>query len=247
MSDAILCAEGVSVQHGKRFMLAPCSLQLPAGEVLTIYGPNGAGKSTLLLAVAGLAHVAAGQVRFKGQVVGRGLPLLAYHRRTSAVFQEPLLLRGTVLHNATLGLRLRGLDARQAIERAGPWVERLKIAHLLDRTVGTLSAGEAQRTSLARALALDPEVLFLDEPFAALDAPTRQRLTGELAAILTERQIATLFVTHDLAEAQRLSKRGIVLDGGKIVQEGQIAAMLRNPVSARVAEILGLEPQRGVT
>jgi tungstate transport system ATP-binding protein len=247
MSEAILRADGVSVRHDVRFQLAPCSLELAAGEVLTIYGPNGAGKSTLLLAAAGLTPLTAGQVRFKGQVVGCELPLLAYHRRTAAVFQEPLLLRGTVRHNVTLGLRLRGVRRAQAQDRIRPWVDRLKIAHLLGRNVRTLSAGEAQRTSLARALVLDPEVLFLDEPFAALDAPTRQRLVGELAEILAERQIATLFVTHDLAEAQRLSKRGIVLDAGRVVQGGEIVAMLREPATPRVAEILGVEPQRGVT
>jgi tungstate transport system ATP-binding protein len=210
-----------------------------AGEVVGLYGPNGAGKSTLLQAVAGLLPLASGHVYFKGQHVGAELPLLAYHRRTAAVFQEPLLLHGTVWHNVTLGLRLRGVPRAEHRLRAQPWLERLKIAHLAGRSVRTLSAGEAQRTSLARALVLDPEVLFLDEPFAALDAPTRVRLVEELADILAERQIATLFVTHDLTEAFGLSQRCVVLDQGQVLQAGELATIVRYPRTRRVAEITG--------
>jgi tungstate transport system ATP-binding protein len=240
MSNAVLQADKIRVRHSDAWSLAPCSLQLAAGEVLAIYGPNGAGKSTLLQAVARLIPLQSGAVRLKGQVVGSELPLLAYHRRTAAVFQEPLLLRGTVWHNVTLGLRLRGVNGKDQAERVRPWLERLKISHLVDRNVRTLSAGEAQRTSLVRALVLEPEVLFLDEPFAALDAPTRRRLVGELADILAERQTATLFVTHDLDEAQRLSSRGMVLDQGVAVQEGKLSEMMKQPCSPRVAEILGV-------
>jgi tungstate transport system ATP-binding protein len=243
MSEVILRAHQVSVRYETRQALVPCDVHLRAGEVLALYGPNGAGKSTLLLAVAGLIPLATGEVRFKEQVVGRELELLTYHRRTAAVFQEPLLLRGTVWHNVTLGLRLRGASLAKQGERVQSWMDRLGIKHLRERSVRTLSAGEAQRTSLVRALVLEPEVLFLDEPFAALDTPTRQRLVSELGEILAERRIATLFVTHDLAEAQRLCRRGLVLDEGRVVQEGDLADMIAQPNSPRVAEILGVHDQ----
>jgi tungstate transport system ATP-binding protein len=238
MTAPVLIAENVAVKHSDSWSLSPCSLRLAAGEVLAIYGPNGAGKSTLLQAIARLVPLQAGSVRLHGRLVGAEMPLLEYHRRTAAVFQEPLLLRGTVWHNVTLGLRLRGVKPSEQGKRVDPWLNRLHIFHLRHRSVRALSAGEAQRVSLARALAVDPEVLFLDEPFAALDAPTRRRLVAELADILSERQTATLFVTHDLDEAQRLCRRAVVLDAGQVLAEGLLEELRARPATARLAEIL---------
>jgi tungstate transport system ATP-binding protein len=241
MSGVILKAEGLRVARGPRTVLEVADLTLHAGEVIAVYGPNGAGKSTLLQAVAGLLPLACGHLSFKGRHVGVELSLLTYHRRTAAVFQEPLLLQGSVRHNVSLGLRLRGVPKLEQEGRIQVWLDRLRIAHLADRSVRTLSAGEAQRTSLARALVLEPEVLFLDEPFAALDAPTHSRLVEELTAILAERQIATLLVTHDLAEAFTLSHRCLILDQGRVLQDGDLAALFRCPRSRRVAEITGAD------
>ena len=235
----MLCADKISVQRADRLTLVPCSLSLEAGERLAVYGPNGAGKSTLLQAVAGLLPVASGSITFHGTAVGAEMPVLDYHRRTAAVFQEPLLLRGTVRHNIELGLKLRGVSANERARRALPWMERLRITHLAERPASLLSGGEAQRTSLVRALVLEPEVLFLDEPFAALDAPTRGRLLGELAEILDERRIATLFVTHDLDEAAELCERCLVLDNGRPLQQDVMTAVIERPLSRRVAEIIG--------
>ena len=241
MSAALLRAEAMSVRRGRRMVLAPCDVTVHPGEVLGVYGPNGAGKSTLLQALAGLLPLASGRVVFYGQRLGQEVPLLAYHHRIAAVFQEALLLRGTVWHNVALGLSLRGIKPVDHHQRVQPWLERLNIAHVAHRPVGTLSGGEAQRTSLARALVLEPEILFLDEPFAALDAPTRVRLVEELGAILTERRIAALFVTHDLAEASDLCHRCVVLDQGHVLQEGDLPTILHRPCARRVAEITGTE------
>ncbi len=197
MTAALLQAERISARRSDRIVLEPCSLSVEPGDRVAIYGPNGAGKSTMLQALAGLLPIASGTVSFRGKMLGQEVSLLEYHRRTAPVFQEPLLLRGTVRHNVELGLKLRGVDGPERDARIQPWLKRLRIAHLADRPASSLSGGEAQRTSLARALALDPQVFFLDEPFAALDAPTRARLADELSEILDERQIATLFVTHD--------------------------------------------------
>jgi tungstate transport system ATP-binding protein len=207
--------------------------------VAGLFGPNGAGKSTLLEALAGLLPLSAGQVEFHGRVLGRDLPHLEYRRRMAAVFQEPLLLHGTVWQNVTIGLKLRGIDGKEQAARAGAWLERLGIAHVADRAAHSLSGGEAQRASLARALVLEPELLFLDEPFASLDAPTRSRLAFELADILAERKIAAFFVTHDLNEVFDLCHRCIVLDRGRVLQEGHPAGVLHKPQSRRVAEITG--------
>src|SRR5262249_18708057 len=150
-----------------------------AGETVGIYGPNGAGKSTLLQALAGLLPLSSGTITVRGEVLGQDLTPLAYHRRIAAGFQEPLLLRGTVSHNVGLGLALRGIDKSERELRVQRALEQFKISALANRPISTLSGGEAQRTSLARGLVLRPEVLFLDEPFAALDQPTRRRLVRE--------------------------------------------------------------------
>jgi ABC-type sugar transport system ATPase subunit len=171
VTSILLHAENVSVRRGDRIVLASCNLSVGPGDRIAIYGPNGAGKSTMLQALSGLLPIASGAVSFRGKALGQEVSLLEFHRRTAAVFQEPLLLRGTVRHNVELGLRLRGMAAPERTARVQPWLDRLRISHLADRPVGALSGGEAQRTSLARALVLEPEVFFLDEPFAALDAP----------------------------------------------------------------------------
>src|SRR5262245_29913920 len=194
----------------------------------------------MLETLAGLLPIASGLVSFRGKAVGQEVSFLEFHRRTAAVFQEPLLLRGSVRHNVELGLKLRGVASPERAACVQPWLDRLHISHLANRPVGSLSGGEAQRTSLARALVLDPEVFFLDEPFAALDAPTRARLADELADILDERQIATLFVTHDIDEAAALCDHCVVLDAGRVLQQDNMATVLARPTSRRVAEIIGV-------
>jgi len=241
MNNALLQASAISVRRDKRITLQPIDFAARAGETVGIYGPNGAGKSTLLLALAGLLPLESGTIALAGQVLGRDLRPLAYHRRIAAVFQQPLLLRGTVAHNVELGLTLRGIGRDERPARVVPALQQFSIAHLADRSVGTLSGGEAQRTSLARALVLNPDVLFLDEPFAALDQPTRRRLVQELAGVLRTKQMATVVVTHDLMEASILCDRCIILDSGVVLQEGSPLEVVRRPQTARVAEIVGSE------
>lgn len=241
MSHAFLRASGISVHRNGRLALQPADFAVRSGETVGVYGPNGAGKSTLLQALAGLLPLSSGTITVAGQVLGHDLSPLAYHRRIAAVFQEPLLLRGTVLHNVGLGLALRGVDKSEREARVRPVLEQLKIVDLANRTIEMLSGGEAQRVSLARALVLDPEVLFLDEPFAALDQPTRRRLVQEFAELLRARRMATVFVTHDLAEASLLCDRCAILDEGAILQDEPPAQVLERPRTHRVAEIVGRE------
>ena len=241
MKDALLRATGISVHRYGRLTLQPTDFAVRSGETVGIYGPNGAGKSTLLQALAGLLPLSSGTITVRGQVLGKDLTPFAYHRRIAAVFQEPLLLRGTVVHNVGLGLALRGVGRSEREARVRPVLEQLKIVDLADRTIAMLSGGEAQRVSLARALVLDPEVLFLDEPFAALDQPTRRRIVREFAELLRARRMATVFVTHDIAEASLLCDRCAVLDAGAILQDEVPAQVLERPQTQRVAEIVGRE------
>ena len=212
-------------------------LALDAGEVLAILGPNGAGKTSLLLALAALIP-AGGELRADGAPI---TDPLAYRRRIGVAFQRPLLLDRSVRENAALGLALRGVD-RAARERAADAaLTRLGIAHLGDRRATKLSGGEAQRVAIARALAPSPQILFLDEPFAALDAPTRDGLVADLGRVLRDAGVATVLVTHDRDEALALADRVAVLVDGRIRQQGLADDVFTRPADEGVAAFLGVE------
>jgi tungstate transport system ATP-binding protein len=181
-----------------------------------------------------------GKVYFDGQEATRQNALLL-RRRMASIFQEPLLLNASVSDNAALGLKMRGLPTGEIKKRLGTWLERLGIAHLASRSALTLSGGEAQRTSLARALALEPELLLLDEPFSALDPPTREALLLDLRTILKETGVTTVFVTHDRHEAFMLGQRVGVLNKGKLLQLGSNVEVFTHPVSEEVAAIVGVD------
>jgi tungstate transport system ATP-binding protein len=215
------------------------ALDIERGEVLAVIGPNGAGKTTLLLQLALLQRPDAGEVRFNGQPT-RGREL-AIRRRMAVVFQEPLLLERTVAANVETGLRLRGVRGDERRARVERWLARFGIAHLASRSARTLSGGEAQRASLARAFALEPEVLLLDEPFSALDQPTRQALTADLAGALSETGVTAVLVTHDRDEAARVGDRVAVMLAGRIVQAGTPSDVFSAPVDEDVAAFVGIE------
>ena len=240
MAETLLALRDVSVEYGHQTALFVPSLHVQAGEVLALIGPNGAGKSTLLRVMGLLQAPTSGKVFFRNQE-SRKRNGLYFRRRMASVFKEPLLLNASVYENAALGLRLRGLKAREVETRLRPWLERLGINHLAERRVRTLSGGEAQRTSLARALVLDPELLLLDEPFSALDEPTRTGLLDDLERVLRMIKTTTVFVTHDRNEAFRLANRVGILVEGRIIQLGPSDEVFSQPNSAKVADIVGFE------
>ncbi len=239
MSGSRIGLRGVQVEKGRRTVLDVERLDVGAGEVLAVVGPNGAGKSTLIAVLGLLEEPARGEVSFDGEPVSG--PFLAYRRRMAVVFQEPLLLDATVESNVATGLLLRGVPRDERRDRVRVWMERFGIAGLAGRSARTLSGGEAQRTSLARALVLEPEVLLLDEPFAALDEPTRQALIDDLAQALGDGGAATVFVTHDRNEALRLGDRLVVLMEGRIRQEGTPQEIFAAPADEEVAAFVGIE------
>ncbi|HWO94728.1 MAG TPA: ABC transporter ATP-binding protein [Dehalococcoidia bacterium] len=227
---------GVRLRRG-RFTLDVPSLALREGEVLAVMGPNGSGKSTLLHTAALLERPQAGELRFDGVSV-RGSER-KYRRRMAVVFQEPLLLDRSVRANVSLGLRLRGLRERRA--REDRWLEAFGVLHLADRVARSLSGGEAQRVNLARAFALQPEVLLLDEPFASLDAPSRESLADLLSRLIRETGVTALFVTHDRGEALRFGDRIAVLIDGRVRQVGPAQEVFTAPSDAEIAAFVGIE------
>jgi tungstate transport system ATP-binding protein len=233
----VLEARGLEVRRGDRVVSHAETLRLEAGGALGILGPNGAGKTTLLLGLATL-------LPSRGDLLFHGEPIeddLIFRRRTAVVFQRPLLLDRSVRDNVALGLELRGsprIERDRAVEAA---LAHLAITHLADRPARRLSGGEAQRVSIARALAVSPEILFLDEPFAALDLPTRETLISDLARVLREAGVATVFVTHDRDEALSLADHVAVILDGRVRQLDVADAVFSTPVDPEVAAFVGVE------
>lgn len=240
MAESLLALRDILVRHGDKTVLQIPRLEIESGEVLALLGPNGAGKTTLLRVMGLLQLPDVGTVQFNGAAAGSG-NALAIRRRIANVFQEPLLLNASVYENAGLGLKLRGLSSREIDVKLKPWLGRLGIAHLGARAARTLSGGEAQRTSLARALAVEPELLLLDEPFAALDPTTRETLLRDFQRLIKDTGITTVFVTHDRDEAVVLADRVGVLVGGRLLQMGSLDDVFERPASAAVAELVGFE------
>ncbi len=238
--SAVVTLSGVRVAYGGAVALEVPDLEIHAGEILAVIGPNGSGKSTLLRVIGLLEPPTAGAVRFKGEAVGRDR-LLEARRRMATAFQDPLLVDDRVFENVALGLRFRHVPPSEIAPRVHRWLDRFGIGALADRQARTLSGGEAQRTALARALVLKPEVLLLDEPFSALDQPTREALISELGGILREDRITTVLVTHDRWEALALGDRVAVMMGGKLLQVEEASRLFRAPVSEEVARFVGVE------
>jgi molybdate transport system ATP-binding protein len=211
-------------------------------EVVTLFGPSGAGKSLTLQCLAGLARPDRGRVVVNGRVfddTARGVAMPPQARRLGYVFQGYALFPHlTVAENVAFGLRDRPRAERR--RRAGAVLDRLGLAGLAGRHPRELSGGEQQRVALGRAIAPDPEVLLLDEPLSALDAPLRRQLRDELRALAVELRRTVVLVTHDLDEAYQLGDRLVLYEAGRVVQAGPKAEVLGRPASETVARLIGL-------
>ncbi len=238
-SDAHLQVRDLSVHRGSVEVLDIAEIDIPRGQVTVVIGPNGCGKSTLLGALQLVLHPTRGELLLDGEPMSAN-PVRT-RRRMSAAFQEPLLLSMSVQSNVELPLRLRGVDRDQRRGAAELWLERFGVAHLADRHARQLSGGEAQRVSLARAFASQPEVMLLDEPFAGVDAPTRAGLIADFAQILSVTRPTTVLVTHDRDEALRLGDYAVLLIDGRVRQTGEPLDIFDHPLDREVAEFVGMD------
>jgi tungstate transport system ATP-binding protein len=237
----ILEGNGLRVARSGFSILDIDKISIAEGEVLSLVGPNGAGKTTLLVALCLLTKALQGSILFRGKKIGDGISVDSYRRKIAMVFQEPLLFNTTVFENVASGLNFRKIRKSKIRDIVDENLKRFGVAHLKDRSARTLSGGEAQRVSLARAFAIGPDILFLDEPFSALDPPTRESLLSDFEAILGESRTTTIFATHDRMEALRLSDRIAVMNNGKILQAGKPEEVMNHPANEFVASFVGVE------
>ena len=237
------------VQLGRGDFSLDLSLDAADGDTIGLLGPTGSGKSTTLRCLAGLDAPQTGRIDIAGVTVvdtTRGIDLPPEQRSVGFVFQDYLLFpHMSVLDNVAFGLRARG-EARQSAERrAREWLDRLEIGDLASRKPGRLSGGQAQRVALARALVIEPDLLLLDEPLAALDAGTRASVRSLLRRHLADFHGAVVMVTHDPMDAMVLADRVVVLEDGHAVQAGTPGDVARRPESTYVAQLVGVNMLRG--
>ncbi|MBI4610108.1 MAG: ATP-binding cassette domain-containing protein [Candidatus Rokubacteria bacterium] len=210
--------------------------------VVALFGPSGAGKTLTLQCLSGLVRPDRGRIALNDRVFfdsAAGIDLPPQLRRLGYVFQGYALFPHlTVVENVAFGLK--GRSRVERLSRTGEVLERLGLADLGRRYPSELSGGQQQRVALGRALAVDPDLLLLDEPLSALDAPLRRQLRQELGQVIREWGKATVLVTHDLSEAYQLADRVVVYEGGRVLQTAPKSELLWQPTSERVARLIGV-------
>ncbi|MGD9736689.1 MAG: ABC transporter ATP-binding protein [Solirubrobacterales bacterium] len=223
--------------RGKAPVLRGVDLEVPAGTRTVLVGPSGAGKTTLLRAIAGLQSLDGGAIELGSTRIDR---LPAHRRHCAVVFQEPRLLPHLdAAENVAFAMRAAGVPRRERRARAKALLGDVGLDGFDARRVNELSGGEQQRIALARALCADPQILLLDEPLSAVDANRREDLRALIARLQQERQLTTLFVTHDRAEAAQLGQRVALMLEGTIVQHDEPRVLFERPSSPIVAKFFG--------
>jgi sulfate transport system ATP-binding protein len=216
----------IKKSFGRTQVLNDISLDIPSGQMVALLGPSGSGKTTLLRIIAGLEHQTSGHIRFHGTDVSR---MHARDRKVGFVFQHYALFRHmTVFDNIAFGLtvlpRRERPNAAAIKAKVTKLLEMVQLAHLADRYPAQLSGGQKQRVALARALAVEPQILLLDEPFGALDAQVRKELRRWLRQLHEELKFTSVFVTHDQEEAMEVADRVVVMSQGNIEQPMRLNA-----------------------
>ena len=239
MSDGLIAE--FDAGYGDAFRVQ-ISLSIPAGRTVALLGPNGAGKSTIVAALAGLIPLSSGRIELSGEVlddISQGVSVPPERRNIGVVFQDYALFpKMSVLENVAFGLRSRGVPGDQARSDAARWLEVFDLGDTAQRRPGDLSGGQAQRVALARALVIEPDLLLLDEPLAAIDVERRSSLRRRLAEHLESFDGPRLLITHDPTDAFLLADEIVLVEGGVVSQTGsadEIRIRPRTPYAASVA------------
>lgn len=228
--------DALSVRRGSALLLDGVSLVFGA-KVVGIVGPSGSGKTTLLRVVLGLDAPTTGTVRIDGHVVSRAgrIDVLPEERNVAMVFQDLALWPHLSVHgNLAFGLRARGIAKAERERRIAQALSWVGLDSKASRAPNELSGGERQRVAIARALNLEPAAVLLDEPLGSLDVALKDELLGLLGKVLRERALPVLYVTHDPREAVQLADRIVVLEGGRVSQQGTLAELRAAPATAFV-------------
>ena len=232
-----LRAERLRVRFGDLVAADDVTLKVDPGEIVALVGPSGCGKSTLLRTIAGLERPESGSVSWAGHDVSRRPP---DERGFGLMFQDhALFAHRSVRDNVAFGLRMAGLARAARIERVREVLDMVGLIGFEDRSIETLSGGEAQRVALARALAPSPRLLMLDEPLGSLDRNLRDRLAIDLRRVLGNLGLASIVVTHDQEEAYAVADRLVVMKAGRVVRDGPVDQVWADPGDEFVARFLG--------
>jgi iron(III) transport system ATP-binding protein len=236
-----LTIEGVSKLFGAQAALTEVSLDVPDGEFLALLGPSGCGKTTMLRLIAGFETASAGRISLGGRVVsGDGVHVPPEKRRTGIVFQSYALWpHMDVAENVAYALKVQGLGRAERDDKVRKALDLVGLSEFASRRPALLSGGQRQRVALARCLAMEPDIVLLDEPLANLDAHLRAAMEEEFAAFHRRTGTTMVYITHDQAEAMALADRIAVMDRGRILQAASPSALYREPVDETVARFIG--------
>ena len=233
---------GLCQRYGEHDILTNINLRVERGEVFALIGPTGAGKTTLLRLIDLIDVPTSGKILFNGtdatELAGVRFEI---RRRMALVFQKPIVFNMSVYDNIAYGLRWRGMGKSNILKRVASTLELVNLSAYKDRNARTLSGGEAQRVAIARAIAIEPEVLLLDEPTANLDPISASRIEELITNIIKRYVTTVLMTTHDMSQGQRLADRMGVLMNGKILQTGSSNEIFTSPRNRAVAEFVGAE------
>lgn len=229
--------EDVTKRYGDFSAVDSLTLDVQAGAFIAIMGPSGCGKTTTLRMLAGLETPTSGEIWFNGEPITDRSP---WERNMPLVWQSLALFPFlNVIDNVAFGLKMAGVPAKKRQERALAWLRRLSIDQLATSPIHEISGGQAQRVALARALVLEPKVLLLDEPLSALDAHLVVRMQAELTKLQRELGITFLYVTHSQSEALAMADRVVIMNQGRVQQNGTPLEVFRAPANRFVAEFVG--------
>ena len=237
MPTTVVEVRDVTKRFGDTIAVDAVTFEVRKGQIISLLGPSGCGKTTTLRVIAGFETPDSGDILIAGRNMRRMRP---YERNVGLLFQDYALFpHMTVNQNVAYGMRYRGVDRREVPDRTAAMLDLVKLTGMESRRPAQLSGGQQQRVALARALATEPEVMLLDEPLSALDAKLRQELRVELKEILNAAGSTTIVVTHDQEEAMSLAEHVIVMDLGRIMQQGPPTEIYARPANKFVAGFIG--------